>query len=486
MFLILGEDKFFKTVSYSVVIFSTLFSIIGLLESFQINLIDLPAVMPPGSLLGHRGFASEYLSSALPFFLIANEYLDKKKRKFLFISAILNVSFLLFTRSRAGILILILIVILYIIFAFLKTPKKEIFNKIKPILAILAVSFLFSFIPVKVGERPDLKSTAETFFDQEFRSNILRLNFWDTSLQMIKEKPLVGYGMYKWSGYYPKYYGSDINDKNLILVHNIHAHNDFMELFAESGLIAPVIFLLIYFSILITLFKKSKIDGKYFAMMLTVLITFLFSFVSFPNYKFASFFHAAVGCSVALVGSKEKELKSFSFKAVHIKLLLIIVLILGGIISYVKLKSELSYSQAIYLKDRRQYMIMIQKLDEVSEIFYPFDASKQPVDYYRGIANSYLGKHSEALKNNLSGLELAPFNPILMQNAAASYKETGNLKSSVEQFERVKRFFPNYLGPQFKLLKLYLEMKQAEKAENLYRELSAKSPGNPALNEFRN
>jgi len=269
-------------------------------------------------------------------------------------------------------------------------------------------------------------------------------------------------------------------------VHNIHAHNDFLELFAESGLIAPIIFLLIYFSILITLFKKSKHDEKYFALMLTVLITFLLSFVSFPNYKFASFFHAAVGCSVALVSSKEQEIKSFGFKAAHFKLLLIIVLILGGIISYVKLKSELNYGQAIFLKDRRQYMLMLQKLDDVSEIFYPLDASKQPVDYYRGIANSYLGRHSEALKNNLSGLELAPFNPILMQNAAASYKETGNFKSSIEKFERVKKFFPNYLGPQFKLLRLYLDMKQTEKAEMLYTELSVKSPGNPALNEFRN
>jgi hypothetical protein len=29
-------------------------------------------------------------------------------------------------------------------------------------------------------------------------------------------------------------------------------------------------------------------------------------------------------------------------------------------------------------------------------------------------------------------------------------------------------------------------MKQTEKAEKLYRELTVKAPGNPALNEFRN
>lgn len=486
MFLILGEDKFFKIVSYSVVILSTLFSIIGLLESFQIILLALPAVMPPGSLLGHRGFASEYLLSALPFFLIANEYINLKNRKVLLIAAILNVSFLLFTRSRAGILILFFVIIVYFIFIFLKTPKKEILKKIKPVLVVISVSLLLSFIPLKVGERPDLKSTAETFFDQEFKSNILRLNFWNASFQMIKEKPFVGHGMYKWSGYYPKYNGDYFDDKSLLLVHNIHAHNDFLEIFAENGLIATLVFLLLYISLLITLFKKSRLNEKYFALLLTVLITFCFSLVSFPNYKFASFFHTAVVFGIILAASAQGDKNSLRLNSTYLKTIFSVVLILGGIISYIKLKSELSYSQAIYLKDRRQYQLMSQKLDEVSVVFYPLDPSKQPVDYYRGIANSYLSRHSEALKNNLVGLELAPFNPILMRNAAASYQETGDLKSSIELFEKVRKYFPNYLGSQFKLLKLYVDGGQAEKAEILYKELNKKSPGNPALSEFKN
>lgn len=38
VFLILGEDRFIKVVSYSVVIFSTLFSIVGMLEVFQVKI----------------------------------------------------------------------------------------------------------------------------------------------------------------------------------------------------------------------------------------------------------------------------------------------------------------------------------------------------------------------------------------------------------------------------------------------------------------
>ncbi|MBE0571244.1 MAG: O-antigen ligase family protein, partial [Ignavibacteriaceae bacterium] len=344
--------------------------------------------------------------------------------------------------------------------------------------------FLISLIPVKVSERPDLKSTAESFFDEEFKSNILRLNFWDASIQMIKEEPFTGIGLYKWSGYYPQYFGEYFNDKNLLLVHNIHAHNDFLEVFAESGIPAAIIFILIFFTIALTLFNKSKKNEKYFPLLITFLVTFGFSFVSFPNYKFASYFLAAVVSGVALISSNEKSNKPFNINLNYFKWVLGALIILGCSVSYIKLKSELSYGQAIYLKERRQYPLMLQKLEKVSEIFYPLDAAKQPVDYYRGIANSYMGRHSEALKNNLSAEELAPFNPIIIQNVAASYKAMGNLQSAIEQYEKVRKYFPNYINPQINLLELYFESGEAEKAKVLFDQLNKKSPDNPRLLEF--
>jgi tetratricopeptide (TPR) repeat protein len=164
---------------------------------------------------------------------------------------------------------------------------------------------------------------------------------------------------------------------------------------------------------------------------------------------------------------------------------LFVLIILGGSISIIKLKSEIRYGQAIYLKERRQYPLMLQKLEEVSEIFYPLDASKQPVDYYRGIANSYLGRYQEALKNNLSAQELAPFNPIIMRNLGAAYKAIGNLKSAIGYYEKVRENFPNYISAQINLIELYYESNQIENAKKLFSELIEKSPDNPRLLELK-
>jgi tetratricopeptide (TPR) repeat protein len=169
-----------------------------------------------------------------------------------------------------------------------------------------------------------------------------------------------------------------------------------------------------------------------------------------------------------------------------LKWALLILIILGGITSYVKLKSELIFGESMYLKTRGQYSMMFERLEKISEIFYPFDTSKQPVDYYRGIANSYLGRFPEALKNNLAGQELAPYNPIIMRNIASSYYSMKNFVKAIDQLEKVKKNFPNYVSPQVNLLELYSETAQIEKAKSLFLELEKKSPDNPLLAPYKN
>jgi O-antigen ligase len=485
LFLILGEEKFFKTVSYSVVIVSTAFSIIGILEVFQIKIIELPSAIPPGSTLGHRSFAAEYLLPALSFLLILNEYVPRERKIYILLSAVINISFVLFTRNRSGIIILAFVSILYILFILLTKEKNKRLKILLPVIGVLLISFLISLIPVKGTERPDLQSTASTFFDSEFKSNVLRLSFWDASIQMIRENPLAGVGLYKWSGYYPRYNSDYFTDETVTHIHSIHAHNDFLELSSENGFLAPVIFLAIFILIAYTLIKRIRHNEKYFAFLLTFLITAAYSLVAFPSYKFASYFLAAVVAGTALIRINEIEKHSLRVKFNNLKWILLLFIIIGGSTSYIRLKSELYFGESIFLKERRQYPMMSERLEMISEIFYPFDASKQPVDYYRAIANIYLGRYQEALKNNLSAQELAPYNPIIMRNIASSYYSLNDFNKAIEQYKTVKKYFPNYISPQINLVDIYSETGQIEKAKSLFDELVSKFPENPLLLNYK-
>jgi len=486
LFSVLGEDKFFKVVSLSVVIVSTLFSFIGILEVFQIKPLDLPSVIPPGSTLGHRSFAAEYLLPSLPFLLVLKEYLSKGKKIYLVIPAIINVSFLLFTRNRSGIIILTAILILYILFVLFKKEKGTKLKILTPVLGVISISFLISLLPVKGTERPDIESTATTIFDTDYKSNMLRLKFWDASVQMIQANPITGVGLFKWSGYYPKYNSEYFTNQTVTHIHSVHAHNDFLELFAESGVAASLIFLMIYILVIVSLLKRIKVNEKYFYLLLTFLITSAYSLVAFPNHKFASFFLACIVAGTVLIDFKERGNSHFKFKFNYFQWSLLFLIIIGGITSYVRLKSEIYFAEAMFLKGRAQYPMMLGRLENISEILYPFDSSKQPIDYYRGIANSFLRNYPEALKNNLSGQELAPYNPTIMSNIASNYYLMKNYKNAIEQLEKVKKNFPNYTAPQFNLLELYSASGRNEKADSLYFELKKKNPDDPLLHKFEN
>ena len=182
---------------------------------------------------------------------------------------------------------------------------------------------------------------------------------------MIKEEPLVGNGLYKWSGCYPKYNGDYFNDENVTHVHSIHAHNDFLELFAENGILASLTFLLIFILIAYLLLKRIKQNEKYFPLLLTFLITFAYSLVAFPNHKFSSFFLSAVVAGTALISYKGMEKQILNLKVSHLKWALLLLIIIGGSTSYIKLKSELLFGESIYLKERAQYPLMFERLEKI-------------------------------------------------------------------------------------------------------------------------
>jgi O-antigen ligase len=483
MFYVLGEEDFFKTLSISVVTVSTLFSIIGLFEVYGIEIIKLPTIIGPGSTLGHRSFAAEYLLPSLPFLLIAKNYVTKEKRYLLLIISLIQISFLFFTRSRSAMIILSAILILYLLHVTYKKKKGERLKLVLPIIGVVLISFLFALQPAKGTQRPGMESTVETLFNTDYKSNNLRLKFWDASLQMIEANPLVGIGIMKWSGYFPFYSGEYFNDENIFYVQNIHSHNDTLELASENGIAAALVFLFIIFFVSLSLWEKIKMDEKYMFLLFSFLSTIAFSLVAFPSQKFSSYFFASIIAGIALINIKGELKSEVTVKYSHFRYFLMLILAIGLVVSYLRIKSEVNFHEAIAAKNARQYIYMQRKLDEVSILLYPFDPSKQPVDYYRAIANYHLKNFPEALKYDMDAKELAPYNPPILRNIAGTYQTIGDLEKSETLLEQFKDLFPNYIDPQINLVGVYYQRGEISKAKILLAELLKKAPKNQRLLE---
>ena len=183
---------------------------------------------------------------------------------------------------------------------------------------------------------------------------------------------------------------------------------------------------------------------------------------------------------------KREKINAIKVKLYPLKFILTIALFVGLTTSYIRLKSEVSFIESINYKNQKAYSLMLEKLNEVSPIFYFYDPAKQPIEYYCGIANNYLNRYEENLNCVLQAKEFAPFNPIVLNNVAAAYFSVGDLNSAVITYEKLKVLFPNYIKPQITLLKVDAELKFINKGNLLLDELKRKAPENPYLMQVQN
>jgi O-antigen ligase len=99
-----------------------------------------------------------------------------------------------------------------------------------------------------------VKNRATTFADA---STSARVELWDRGIRMFKSSPVVGVGvgMFEKLMYDPKYKMPFDTSPKLV-----HAHNTYIEILAEMGLLGIFTFIYIFSAFFILFFKFSKRD----------------------------------------------------------------------------------------------------------------------------------------------------------------------------------------------------------------------------------
>lgn len=220
-----------------------------------------------------------YLSMFLLFsiFIAFESMLDKSlkmlnKVSWLLIGIILLLSIYLLS-SRAEILAAVITIPLYFLFKFRNSPKKR-------IIILVAIVCIFILIPVLVSN-PRFKYYMKTGNDTELTTKMLnesRLSIWKVSFNIIRENPIFGVGTgdiqdelnreYRLSG------STDLKTDN-----NLNAHNQFLEIILENGLIG----LLLFISILFVMFSIAWSEQNILYLMFLFIVVFSFLFETMLN-----------------------------------------------------------------------------------------------------------------------------------------------------------------------------------------------------------
>jgi O-antigen ligase len=192
-----------------------------------------------------------FIISVLPLtFLFLSREIPKNKKIILFSIFVLGFFCLIRTSSRSAWLGFLIGAIIFFLY----------FGKRLYILIPLIIFIFFIFSPHALFRITNI-------FSLEKNTVWERFQLWKGTWNMIKEHPLLGFGINTYSEYFPKYKPPEYPDIR-------YTHNSYLQMWSEIGIVGLIIFLSIVFTVLGLAFRnlRKKIKLGFRSLILLGLI----------------------------------------------------------------------------------------------------------------------------------------------------------------------------------------------------------------------
>jgi len=282
-----------------------IFTTLGIIQFLGYKIPFLMPILGPAATFGYRNPAAHFIALVIPFILFASGrhwHLWRGSKKPLqlifFIAFLLGASaalILLFMNySRVAILALMLEALVVPLFWFFsrKREVKGSAGRVRRGGWLLVISLLMLVVIASlIMAFPKSRQRVERSFNKFRHGGIARLlefryYHWGNSLMMIKEHPVLGVGLGNWRFNYPLYYKSFARDPLMNYRVQIRkTHNDYLQLAAECGIPALLLFLLLWGRQFYLLrYSTSDDDGEDWRLPLLASLTAfsVIMFFSFP------------------------------------------------------------------------------------------------------------------------------------------------------------------------------------------------------------
>ncbi|MBA7495626.1 hypothetical protein ES702_06215 [subsurface metagenome] len=440
--------KLFFITSFLVSIY-TLFHYYGLIPY-------LKELGPVISTIGQKNWTSNYLALIFPL-IFSYFLLEKNKNTKIFYYIILSIVYatLMICQSR-GIWISIGLTFVIGIFIIFKFKLFEIFKKNQKLL--ISLCFIFLIITTIYSTDNPLNRSVITVperaistLDEKDPSINTRFLMWNTTLNMIKDKPIFGSGIGTFKINYLDYQAEFLNDNTGYIKYWTHArepHNEYLQIWAELGIIGLGIFLSIIFifcKLTINYLKKESSDKKkiiVFGLFMGITSFLIHSLFSFPLHIPALSSAFFIILSLSIVYMKDFKFSIFKEKQ-NIK--------------------ELKYSKLQILLSAIILVIIVMAIDSL--VVKPYISE---IYFYKGRKNLLEENRGEALSNFEHAEKLDPYNGKLLLYLGATYFKLDNYEKVEELLNKSRRYHNDENINRFLGL-YYMEMGQYQKAEKEFK-----------------
>ena len=221
--------------------------------------------------------ANSIVSKIMLLYLVIYTYKDRRIIYLSYILLLISFSALYILLTRSAFLSLGVLTLFIVIFNY-----KKIITRSIPLLAILLIGYFFVSLTFN-AQNPDeissrISSIALTTEDDSVNE---RLGYYSDAVKSIMQYPIFGIGVGNWKIKSIEYAGISVNGYTV----PYHTHNDFLQIFAEIGVIGGIIYLMIYlipiYQLLIKL-KNKVLDNLNLVYLLVISAIFIDSMLNFP------------------------------------------------------------------------------------------------------------------------------------------------------------------------------------------------------------
>ncbi|RJP24067.1 MAG: hypothetical protein C4520_05080 [Candidatus Abyssobacteria bacterium SURF_5] len=320
------------------------------------------------------------------------------------------------------------------------------------------VSLLFLHMPdAYCADKIDVKSVSFMSRLQDSLSVKQRLSYWEATLIMIRDYPWVGVGWGAWESAYPKYMVLGGYPVRL-------AHNNFLQVCAETGIIGLNLFVGLWLVSLHAFWRKlrsSEMQGIACGLGAAIVAFLVNSMVDFALYlpALVSVVFACLGL-LAAIPADDDEHDKFSISLTTPRALVLGLFLLCFVFllyqSFAALKvfddverkradafpNAFAQSRGFQSNPHLQYQVLRSSIPRLNQSIsrYPFSSDSYQLlgEIYLRLAGLEQSPHliTEAIKCFERAAELNPLSPYVRRSLATAYWTNGNITQQSAFFEK--------------------------------------------------
>lgn len=483
-----SNDQATKFIFPAIGLCALLLSLYGWHQFFSI-----PHLSKSGDVYLVKGFSAHKNLFVTQFFLLLpflsiGFFKAKTKLKYFYLLVIALILLLQFSLlARAFFIGLIGAVLVSAVLLFIKRTTFTSFKFIKPILFGVPVMAILLFVVFSITGGLQLLDRYNFKNYKTSRNAKERIAIWNNTIELIKDKPVLGHGAGNWDVFFASKGIGNIPRMAVLGNSVARPHNDYLWITSETGLIGILLYLallvLIYWQAIISIVKSTDFTHTVSLILLVAALTgyLIIAFFDFPRERIELNLYFGMLLALLLFYAKKDIPGKYFYTipaniATALKIVALVVLCFIFYIGCARYSGEVRMNKIGHFSEKVNFNKVISETKDIKNMFYTIDAKESPVDYYACSAYFEKGDYKNTIAYGQKALEVSPFHQNSLLKIAASYGELKNYPECVTYFKSALIINPQNNKTKESLAVCYYNGGQKEEARQLVKTFESTHP----------